>query len=310
VRSGVQQSTNEVLMVAPSCFASNAQAAEDNAFMASVAAEQQASVRASVLREHAGLASVLLAAGVRLRLFGHTAAHGTPDALFPNNWFATCGARLTLFPMKCPNRRAERRDDLLRFLAARPGCAAAPLDLAGAEAATPPAFLEGTGSLVLDHVGGIAYLARSERSDERLAADWVSRAGFARLLAFDAADGDGRPIYHTNVLLSVGTGFAVVCAEAVAEAGRPALLRQLAADGREVVCITREQMGSFCGNVLELLDGQGLPVLAMSSAAHAAFTEEQRRRLLGVCARLLHAPMPTIEAVGGGGVRCCLGELF
>ena len=311
VVSGEAQSTNEVLMVAPCAFGSNASAAEDNAFMAPVAAGQAAAVRAAVLAEHAALVAALLAAGVRVRLFSHNAAHGTPDALFPNNWFATCGGTLSLFPMKCANRRAERRSELVAFLQSRRGCGAdgRRIDLTPAEDAAPPTFLEGTGSLVLDHVARVAYLARSERSDEALAARWAEAAGF-RLVAFDAADGAGRPIYHTNVLLSVGTGFALLCADAVAAADAPRLMAELAEGGRAVVTVSLAQMGCFCCNVLELLDGAGLPILALSTAAFDAFQPEQRATLLGCVARLVHVPVPTVEAVGGGGVRCCLGELF
>jgi hypothetical protein len=111
--------------------------------------------------------------------------------------------------------------------------------------------------------------------------------------------------------MSVGTGFAVVCADAVADtAQRAQLLAALAAGGREVVLISRAQMGAMCGNVLELRDGDGVPVLALSSQAHDAFESHQRAALLRHLSALLHAPCATLEAVGGGSVRCCIAELF
>ncbi len=305
VQSSAAQSSTSVLCVAPAAFESNAQAAVDNAFMA---AGNSGDVADAALEEHAALHDALLRAGVQVYLFSHTHAHGTPDACFPNNWFqATPDGTLVLYPMKNPNRQAERRKDIIAFLASRPGRKRT-LDFTAEERATQPRYLEGTGSLVYDHLRRVAYLARSERSDEALARAVLDALGY-RLVAFDACDAAGRPIYHTNVVMAVGTGFAVVCDEAVMDSQRAGLLTELAND-RDVVRITREQMGAFCGNVLELRDGRGLPVLALSTRAFEAFTQQQRATLLGHVAELVHVPLSTLEAVGGGGVRCCLAELF
>ena len=128
-----------------------------------------------------------------------------------------------------------------------------------------PAFLEGTGSLVLDHINRVAYVAASERSDVELTEEWAAAMGFNEVVAFDATDADGRPIYHTNVVMAIGTSFAVVCTEAIADASqRERVLARLRSASKEVVQISRAQMGQFCGNVLELLDGRGRPFLALS----------------------------------------------
>ena len=308
--NGARQSAHRLLAIAPAAFDSNTAAAQDNAFMAPAVQGTAARdlLRATVLREHAGLVAALQAAGVTVRVFSHGAAHNTPDAVFPNNWFSLSRGVLALYPMKCRNRSAERRPELISWLAAQPG-ARRRVDWTAAERATPPAALEGTGSLVIDHLQGIAYLARSERSDVTLAAEAAHTLGL-RCHSFDACDASGRPIYHTNVVLSVGSGFAVVCEEAVAESERVALLASLRSGGREVVTITRAQMGSMCGNVLEVRGAGGLPLLALSTRAHDAFTAPQRETLLRHVARLVHAPLDTLEEVGGGSCRCCLGELF
>ena len=320
-------------MLAPTAFESNAQAADDNAFMTATAAAARDGVRAAVLAEHAALYAALTRAGVRVQLFAHAAQHGTPDAVFPNNWFSLSHGALALYPMRCPNRAAERRPELVAWLRAQP-CARRELDLTDAERATPPAALEGTGSLVLDHVLAVAYMARSERSDAALAQRAADFLGFRELHAFDATDAQGRPVCawpdaaprtcvrariahcspcadHTNVVMSVGTGFAVVCDEAVEDAAqRAALLASLRRGGRDVVCISRVQMGAMCGNVLELRDAAGLPLLALSQRAHDAFTAAQRATLLRHVVQLLAVRIDTLEEVGGGSVRCCLGELF
>lgn len=284
-----------------------------------------------------------------MHLFTHDESHGTPDAVFPNNWFSCSppGDTLVLWPMKCPTRRKERRADLVGFLEGRQGWrrtidltahetgAAAPSHAAAATAADDdedpaspapsspptapqqlPCFLEGTGSIVFDHLAKVAFVALSERSDEALAREALGALGYS-LCAFHATDADGTPIYHTNVMLAVGTGVAVWCVECVKnEAEREAVHARLSVGGlgsgtRDVVAISLDQVNGFCGNILEVVDGAGKAALVMSSRAHEAFTDAQRSVLLKQApGGLLHVPLPTIEAVGGGGARCCIGELF
>ena len=180
-----------VLMIAPNAFESNAQAACDNAFMAETAADARDSVRTAVLAEHAALYAALTSAGVRVRLFA--GKNGAPDAVFPNNWYSLSRGALALYPMKCPNRAAERRPELVAWLRELPG-ARRFLDLTAAEHASPPAALEGTGSLVFDHILGVAYATRSERCDPALAQRAADFLGFQELHVFDATDAQGRPV--------------------------------------------------------------------------------------------------------------------
>ncbi|KAL6778291.1 hypothetical protein ACKKBG_A17635 [Auxenochlorella protothecoides x Auxenochlorella symbiontica] len=321
---GVRQSTNEVLMVAPTAFGFNEQAAQDNTFMhtgAGAASDAGPSVTHRVVREFAGLHRELAdVAGVRVNLFQHSLAHGTPDAVFPNNWFSTHAAgegggaapsSLVLYPMKCPNRAAEAREDVVGVLRALGH--AAEVNLAGEEGAAAGGagrVLEGTGSLVLDRVNGVAYVALSERADAALADDWARRLGYDRVVAFSSGDGAGGAVYHTNVMMAVGTDLAVACLASVADDGERRALRQALERHHTLVDITRDQMAAMCGNVLELEDGRGLPVLAMSTRAYNAFTEEQRRTMRRHVAALHHAPIDTLEHIGGGSVRCTLGEIF
>lgn len=335
-----RQSTNEVLMVSPATFGFNAQAAADNFFMNQTAgtppsssaagdARQEETVTQAALREHAGLVRALTEeAGVRVTLLEHAPAHDTPDAVFPNNWFSTHAAgeagggvaerTLVYYPLKCPNRAAERRGDARAVLEGRFGGRGRVLDLSPAEAgAAPapfppaPAFFEGTGVLVLDRVHGTAYVCLSERADAGLAAIWAEAVGYRDVVTFRAADARGAPIYHTNVMMAVGSGVAVVCLAAVRDDKERARLRDSLSRHHAVVDISLAQVDAMCGNVLEVEDGAGAPVLAMSTRAWTAFGAEGRADLLkGGVAALVHAPFDTIETVGGGGVRCALAELF
>lgn len=313
------QSTNHVLMVAPTAFGFNEQAAQDNSFMHAATKPGEGSdltrqVCAEFSELHRQLTDV---AGVRVSLFQHSLANGTPDACFPNNWFSThagdeaaggVGARtLVLYPMKCPNRAAERRPEIIQVL--RSSGYGRVIDMTGHERRDQKYF-EGTGVLVLDRVNGVAYVALSERADKQLAEQWVTSLGYKDLVTFHSHDKRGKPVYHTNVMMAIGTDVAVVCGESVTDDKERQHLMSKLSKTHTVVDISSDQMDALCGNVLELQSGLGLPVLAMSSQAYNAFTPEQRAVMRRHVADLVHAPIDTLERVGGGGVRCALGELF
>ncbi|KAL4433427.1 hypothetical protein ABPG77_010280 [Micractinium sp. CCAP 211/92] len=324
---GIKQSTNEVLMVAPTAFVFNDQAAQDNTFMNSAVnsfdqpgvspGQPPLSVTRQVLREFAALHHELTeVAGVKVNLFQHSLFHGTPDAVFPNNWFSTHPAgeagggvqqdTLVLYPMKCPNRQAERRDDIKEVL--QHWGYARTVDMSVAE--KEDKYLEGTGVLVIDRINGVAYVALSERADRGLAEEWVHQLGYKDLVTFTSKDSKGSTVYHTNVMMAIGTDVAVVCLESVEDEAERRNLQQKLAKTHTVVDITREQMAALCGNVLELEDGRGLPVLAMSTRAYNAFTDDQKKVLRRHVAALHHANIDTLEHIGGGGVRCTLAEIF
>jgi len=318
---GPRQSSNEVLMVAPTAFGFNSQAAQDNTFMHSTvggeAAPPASQVTAQVLKEFAGLHRELSeVAGVKVNLFQHDLSHGTPDAVFPNNWFSTHPAgeaaggtqenTLVFYPMKCPNRALERRLDIQGVLRSK-GYSKV-IDLSAAE--RDGKHFEGTGVLVLDRINGVAYVALSERADKAVAEHWADRLGYKDLVTFHSTDRQGNSVYHTNVMMAIGTDVAVVCLESVDDPQERKHLRERLSVHHQIVDINRDQMAALCGNVLELEDGRGLPVMAMSSQAFNAFTPDQRKVMRRHVAELHHAPIDTLEHIGGGGVRCALGEIF
>lgn len=318
LQRGARQCTNEVLMIAPTAFGFNDQTAQDNSFMHASreggSTEAGSDVTHQVLREFSGLYRELTeSAGVQVNLFQHNLSHGTPDAVFPNNWFSTHPASETggksamvLYPMKTKNRAAERRDDIIACIQQRGYTDM--FDMSTSEASNK--YLEGTGALVPDRVNGIVYVNLSERADEKLAQQWADSLGYKEVVTFRTHDKRNKAVYHTNVMLCVGTDVAIVCADGVTDSKeRQRLLSSLSAH-QTVVQITTDQMDALCGNVLELEDGKGLPVLAMSTQAYNAFTGDQKRTMRQHVAAIHHAPIDTIEHVGGGGVRCSLAELF
>jgi hypothetical protein len=208
--------------------------------------------------------------------------------------------------MLAPNRRRERRNDVLEALRTRHGYRVERIvDLAPFEERGE--FLEGTGSLVLDRPLRVAYACLSPRTHAAPLARFASELGY-EIAAFHATDRSGRPIYHTNVLLALGTRFAAVCTAAFAdELERRALVGKIEQSGRAIVELGFDALDAFAGNLLELSGSRG-PVIALSAAALGSFGSVTRRALERH-GEIVAADVATIERVGGGSVRCMLAEI-
>ncbi len=273
-------------MVRPTAFAYHAEAATTNAFMREAPLDH-------VLDEFEGAVDALVKAGVEVVVLDSPA--GCPDAVFPNNWFSTHeGGRMVVYPMMHTARRSER------VLLDDPVFETYPdvWDLSGY--ADDGRFLEGTGSLVLDRDARVAFASLSPRTDLELARTWADRMGY-RLVTFEAFDSAGTPVYHTNVVMSVGGEWAVICNEACDDPSE--VIRELRDLGKTVVTITLPQMVAFCGNILELDSG-----VAMSQTAYDGFREDQLEVILAERPAIV-TDIPTIETVGGGSFRCMIAEL-
>jgi hypothetical protein len=300
------QSAGTVLMVRPACFGFNPQTAASNAFQHPESLPDGLA-HAQVLTEFDALAEALDRAGVSVLVAGDTLEPPKPDAIYPNNWVSFhADGTVTLYPMLAPNRRLERRDEILERVVRGGGFRVSrTVDLTHREQENK--YLEGTGSVVLDRRHRIAYACVSPRTDLDVLGEFAQLLDYD-LVAFDAQDGGGQPIYHTNVLMGIGSSFAVVCGEAIVRVlHRDAVFSRLEATGREVVDISLAQMAEFAGNVLELAPLKGA-VVALSERALRSFDPGQRR-VLESHAELLAVAIPTIERLGGGGVRCMLAEV-
>lgn len=294
-------------MIRPAQVPANPLTVATNAFQQDVSGPQRPLLEA-VQAEFDALAAALEAAGVRVCVFEDTPERNTPDAVFPNNWITThADGRVALYPMLVENRRTERRRDLIMKLAAEYGFLVDRIvDFSSHELAGH--ILEGTGSMVLDRINRVAYACLSARTDPWLLDEFCQHFNYDPFV-FLALDRAGQPIYHTNVMMALGTQFAVVCGESVVdERRRGELFESLEAGGHEVVDISFEQMEKFAGNMLEL-DGDGQSVLAMSQRAYDCLSDAQRATLEKY-ARLVASPIDTIEDCGGGSVRCMLAEIY
>jgi len=302
------QTSANLFMVRPACFQANPHTLSSNAFQGNVT-ESSDVLRRRATEEFDAMVDALRACGVRPLIFTDTAEPEKPDAVFPNNWISThADGTVILYPMETPSRRAERRADIVVSLSEQHGFAIRRVvDLTDLE--HRGLFLEGTGSLVLDRVERLAYVGWSSRTHAAALAAFTAETGYAAL-SFHTADASGRPVYHTNVMMSIGSRYALICAEAIADAEvRVKVLRRLQDSGRALVEISLQQMSAFAGNLLEIDLGTEGPLIAMSNSAFAALSADQRGTLEG-CGRLLPIPIETIETVGGGSVRCMIAEIF
>jgi hypothetical protein len=298
-----EQSTNAVVMIRPDRFCPNPETALDNAFQG-VAADPPPAVWARAQAEFDRTVEVLSAAGVSVHVFADTPLPEKPDAVFPNNWFSTHhDGRIALYPMYTPSRRAERRLDLIDRLRERYRVTDvvdySPYERRGL-------FLEGTGSLVLDHVHRVAYVSLSRRADreplEQFCADFKYEP-----LTFESTGDDGRSIYHTNVMLCIGSQFALVGLDLIEDpTQRDALRARIESTGKTVVPLDRNQVVNFAGNALELHNEQG-KLLVLSARAAKHLTAAQRT-IIEQFARLVPLSLPTIE-LAGGSARCMMATI-
>ncbi len=290
--------TGEVLMIEPKGFSFN-QETTDNFFQNKAALQAPGE---AAMREFQDLKKKLMAADINVNVFSPKA--GTPDAVFPNNWFSTTpSGKLILYPMMAPNRRKERSIEIIERLKKNyPEL----IDLSALE--NTEIYLEGTGSLVIDHEKKIAFAALSLRTNKEALKEWSKKVGY-EVFSFTAKDKNNETVYHTNVVLTLCDGFAIFCDEAIAdEKERSKIIEKLSED-REVIRISLDQMHSFCGNCLELKNESGRKFLVMSASAYNAFTEKQKSTFIKYTT-IIYSPLTTIESIGGGSARCMIAELF
>jgi hypothetical protein len=305
VEADVQQSTNAVLMVRPCRFYPNPETAADNAFQRAAFSAEPDALSAMARTEFDRALVTLQAAGVTVHVVEDTPEPDKPDAVFPNNWLSTHhDGRVVLYPMFSALRRRERRREVIDELR-RNYRVTEVIDYSEYE--TQGQCLEGTGSLVLDRVHKIAYVSLSQRAHpeplQRFCADFDYEP-----LTFTATDEKGRPVYHTNVVMCVGTQFALIALEMIDNAReRDAVRARLSEIGKDVVQLTRSQIANFAGNAIELLDSAGDRLLVISARALPVFTRQQRETIERY-ARFVPLELPTIE-LAGGSARCMLATI-
>jgi hypothetical protein len=300
------QVASTILMVRPASFGYNAETAANNVFQTNLALSKD-EVQEKVLEEFDIFVHILRENGVEVIVVQDTPEPAKPDAIFPNNWFCTLqDGTVAVFPMYAPNRRIEKRDDMLQTLTEL----YTTRDVEDwSEYEAESLFLEGTGSMIIDHVHKLIYACLSPRTSETVLDKFAYAHGY-KPITFYSRDENGVEVYHTNVIMSIGETYAVICLESVREeAERIALSQRLITTGHEVIPITLAQVHAYAGNMLQVQNKHGKKFTVLSRQAFNSLTTEQRE-ILGIHSNLLPIDITTIETIGGGSVRCMMAEIF
>lgn len=298
------QTTSKVLMVRPARFGYNEETAANNYFQQKT---PQDNVAEKALREFDSFVELLRANDVDVTVMQDTPEPWTPDSIFPNNWFSShITGELVLYPMFAENRRLERKPEILEFLKRKINHTKI-IDLTHWE--KEGEILEGTGSMILDRDRSIAYICRSARTSEKVLRDFCSKMNFDAIV-FDSFDKNGQLIYHTNVMMEVGSQVAIVCLESIKnEQEREKVVSKLTSTGKIIVDITLDQVEHFAGNMLEVKSRNGNPIMIMSATARKVLTPQQEQTI-ATYNKIISPELTTIEINGGGSARCMVAEIF
>jgi len=291
-------------MIRPVNFGFNEQTADSNAFQNRSAEQQQ--VQDKALKEFDGFVNILRDNGVEVIVVDDTIEPHTPDSIFPNNWvsFHSDGT-VFLYPMMAENRRLERREDIIMQLEDEFEIKHV-IDLSRYE--HEHKFLEGTGSMVLDRENKLAYACLSPRTNKDVLEQFCLESGYTPVL-FHAVDQNGMDIYHTNVLMCIGSSFVVICLDSVKDkAEKENVVNVIKASKKQLISISFDQMNHFAGNMLEVENKAGESLIVMSKSAWDSLNYEQKA-VLSSFSKPVFADISTIESNGGGSARCMMAEV-
>ena len=307
-----KQTTSTLLMVKPHGFDYNTETAEDNHFQSGGTALSSTEITRQALDEFEAFVKKISAQGIEVIVYDDIATKATPDAIFPNNWFSTHNdGTVYLYPMFAPNRRKERRQEVLDLLTREHGFSIDRI-MDWSKNEDIGLFLEGTGSMILDRPNKIIYATLSERTSEELLKQYAREIGY-ELVAFRSYHNAKQKevlIYHTNVMLCVAQDYAVVCFECITNLKeRKAVMDSLKKTNKAIVELSLGQVDHFAGNMLEAKNKANESFLIMSSRAYKAMNEAQITQIQQH-SQIIHAPLTTIENYGGGSARCMLAEIF
>lgn len=300
--------TNKVLMVRPVAFTYNEETGKDNLYQKNDS-QDRVILEKKAEEEFDNLVEKLRKESIEVLVLQDTLTPHTPDSIFPNNWFSTHeDEKVVFYPMYAENRRLERTDKIFDFV--KDKSKIEKIDFTKYE--NEGKFLEGTGSMCLDRKNKIAYANISKRTDKELFDKFCEKLGY-KGISFSGSqivDGKKAPIYHTNVMLTVGEKYAIIYLDAIEDPKERELVKNsLESTGKKIIKISGEQTKNFLGNAIELRKKDGSKILVMSQRAYNALIEEQKN-IIEESAKIVYSDIPTIENYGGGSARCMIAEFF
>ena len=305
----MKQSTNSILMIRPNNFGYNEETALDNHYQNQGSLEMDSNENAQ--KEFDNMVFNLRQNGISVYVFQDDDINYTPDSIFPNNWISFHeNGDVGLYPMYAENRRLERRPEVIKFLEDEGFNIDNIVDYSSAESENK--FLEGTGSMILDRENRIAYCSISKRSNEDLFIEFCEDFEFTPVLfnSYQSVGDKRLPIYHTNVMMCVAMSYVVICLDSIDDKKqRKNVSNFINESGKKLIEISENQVESFAGNMLELLNDKGDSILVMSKSAENSLSEIQKNSIKKY-SKIISSNINTIEVCGGGSARCMMAEIF
>ncbi len=307
----IKQITNSILMIRPVQFRMNEQTAVNNYYQKTIEHLTPDAVNALAVEEFDAFVQKLQAAGIQVVVVDDTKEFDTPDSIFPNNWISFHkNGTIALYPMFAENRRFERKESVVEAVEEKGFSIKHVVDYTEAEQEN--LFLEGTGSIILDREYQKAYCALSPRADEQLFIEFCEDFDFFPVIfsAYQTVNQKREKIYHTNVMMCIGSTFAVICLDSIDDKKeRKNVINHLKKDNKDIIEITEDQVNQFAGNMLQLLGKNNTPFLIMSQSAFDSLRADQLSKL-EKHTKIISSSLQTIEACGGGSARCMMAEIF
>ena len=302
----MSQITKNILMIKPSSFGFNNDTSGDNYFQKQINHLSQSEIRLKAVEEFENMCSILKKNGINIIVFENDENKKLTDDVFPNNWISFHGNKYIIHSMYAKSRRQEKNKSFIKILSTYNFNYTLLNDYTNYE--LKDIFLEGTGSVVLDRVNKHAYCSISKRSNVDLFKLFCDDIGY-KPISFKSYDYRGDLIYHTNVMMSIGEDFALVCFESINDKNEKILVKEsLEKSGRKIVEITLNQVDSFAGNLIQLGDKKN-KIIVVSELAYSSLNNHQKN-ILSAESKIVNIPIPTIQKCGGGSVRCMIAELI
>ncbi|MDP3313461.1 citrulline utilization hydrolase CtlX [Lutibacter sp.] len=307
----MEQITNTILMIRPVSFRMNEQTAVNNYYQKVLESLNSETVQLKALQEFDNFVDKLREAGVQVIVIEDSKDSNTPDSIFPNNWISFHeNGDVALYPMFAENRRLERREDVFTILEEQGFEIENVIDYTLAE--KEGLFLEGTGSLLLDRINRKAYCALSPRADEDLFIEFCEDFEYTPVpfVSYQTVNEKRLPIYHTNVMMCIAEEFVIICLDSIDDKkDKKNVIKHLKEDYKEIITISETQVAQFAGNMLQVLGNNGEKYIVMSQSALDSLNKGQLNAISKYC-KIISSPIDTIEACGGGSVRCMMAEVF
>jgi len=293
-------------MIKPSSFGFNDDTSGDNYFQKQINHLSQSEIRLKAVKEFENMCSILKKNGINIIVFENDENKKLTDDVFPNNWISFHGNKYIIHSMYAKSRRGEKNKSFIKTLSNHNFNYTLLNDYTNYE--IEDVFLEGTGSVVLDRVNKYAYCSISKRSNVDLFKLFCDDIGY-KPISFKSYDSRGDLIYHTNVMMSIGDDFALVCFESINNKNEKFLVKEsLEKSGRKIVEITLSQVDCFAGNLIQLGDKKN-KIIVISELAYSSLNNDQKN-ILSAESKIVNIPIPTIQKCGGGSVRCMIAELI